>query len=155
MNTSALDLALRAQKAKKLPFEKRTFMQFTASGLGGESVTLAFEANRYKCGAPLQLQIWSSDKEDPSFWTPYVTLTKNAEPSDCEDGEIVVKTVDENAHLRDVLLKRGFFEDTGRRLRFGYSELEIWALTEKFVEAFEKVHPIAKSAKEQRTKAFA
>ncbi|MDP3413930.1 MAG: hypothetical protein Q8S16_12125, partial [Polaromonas sp.] len=92
---------------------------------------------------------------EPCFWSPYVTLTKSAEPSGCQDGEIVVKTSDENAHLRDVLLTRGFFEDTGRRLRAGYSVLEIWTMTDLFTAALEEVLGAQKPAKKTKAKAAA
>lgn len=154
MKSSTQDLATRAQLARSsVPFEKRTFLKFTAPGLNGQDVTLVFEASSYKCGAPLHLQLWSNDHEEPCFWSPYVTLTKSAEPSGCQDGEIVVKTSDENAHLRDVLLTRGFFEDTGRRLRAGYSVLEIWTMTDLFTAALEEVLGAQKPAKKTKAKA--
>ena len=158
MKSSTQDLATRAQLARStVPFEKRTFLKFTAPGLNGQDVTLVFEASSYKCGAPLHLQLWSNDHEEPSFLSTYVTLTKSAEPSCCEDGEIVVKTSDENAHLRDVLLARGFFEDTGRRLRAGYGVLEIWSMTSLFTAALEEAldaqKPAQKPAKKTKGKA--
>lgn len=156
MKSSIQDLATRAQLARStVPFEKRTFLKFTAPGLNGQDVTLVFEASSYRCGAPLHLQLWSNDPEEPCFWSPYVTLTKSAEPSDCQDGEIVVKTSDENAHLRDALLTRGFFEDTGRRLRSGYSVLEIWAMTDLFTAALEEVLGGQKPVKKAKEKAGA
>lgn len=156
MKSSTQELATRAQLApSSVPFEKRTFLKFTAPGLNGQDVTLVFEASSYKCGAPLHLQLWSNDHEEPSFWSPYVTLTKSAEPSGCQDAEIVVKTSDENAHLRDVLLTRGFFEDTGRRLRAGYGVLEIWTMTDLFTAALEEVLCAQKPAKKTKAKAVA
>lgn len=139
MNIKVIEIAARAEEAKKhLSFEQRAFGKFVTAGLRRDPVTLVFEANRYVKGAPLHLQLWSSDKEDPSFWTPYVTLTKGIPACTFEADEIVVKTTDENEHLRTDLLKLGMFTDTGKRLDYGHADLEIWTLTDKFLEVFNK-----------------
>lgn len=141
------DLALRAEHSHDRPFEKRLFGQFKANGVLGAEVTLAFEAGRYAyVGSPLHLQLWTPDGLPVSIWEPYVTLTANIRPNDCKSDEIIVKTYEENAHLRTSLLALGYFEDTGRRIQSGFASLEIWRLTEKFVEAFNTAHPQMEAA---------
>lgn len=142
LKTNTFDIALRAEHGSERPFEKRIFGQFQAAGLMGAPVDLAFEAGRYPyVGSPLALQIWVNDGQTPALWEPYVTLTKNVRPNDCTDVEIIVKTYDANAHLRESLLGLGYFEDTGKRIEAGFTQLEIWSLTDKFVEAFDAAHP--------------
>lgn len=141
ITTTNFDLALRASHSADRDFEKRIFGLFDAPGIMGAPVHLAFEANRYPyVGSPLHLALWAKDEAD-GYWEPYVGLTKNVRPNDCKDDEIIVKTYEENAHLRQPLLDLGYFEDTGRRIPAGFTELEIWRLTDKFVKAFEVSHP--------------
>lgn len=117
----------------------RLFGHFTAANYSGVVVKFAFEALRYAyVGTPLALQIWSIGQDSHDMWDPYITLTVNYRPNDCKDDEIIVKTYEENAHLRGSLLGLGLFEDTGRRIQSGYAMLEIWRLTDGFVEAFDK-----------------
>lgn len=141
MKTTTFDLALRAEHGMDRPFEKRIFGRFQAPGLIGAPVDLAFEADRYAyVGSPLALHIWINDGQHPTMWEPYVSLTKNVRPNDCTNDEIIVKTYEENAHLRETLLGMGFFKDTGGRIVAGYAQLEVWKLTDKFVAAFDTAH---------------
>ncbi len=137
-----------ASHADERPFEKRIFGHFKAKGLMDNEEHLAFEAARYAyVGSPLALKVWSRNNfcEGPS-WEPYIDLTVNQRPNDCDPTEIIVKTYSENAHLRDALLNLGYFTDTGRRIGVLFTELEIWSLTEKFEEAFDLAHPASEFA---------
>lgn len=136
------ELALIAEHGGSRSFEKRIFGGFQTTGLMGTTVNLAFEASRYAyVGSPLALQLWVCDDHASPMWEPYVDLTKNVRPNSCMPDEIIVKTYEENAHLRQALLNLGYFEDTEKRIQAGFATLEVWRLTEKFVEAFSAVHP--------------
>lgn len=137
------ELALMASHGADRPFESRIFGRFTAKGMMDTDQHFAFEAGRYAyVGSPLALDIWVSDgNADSVCWEPYLSLTKNFRPNDCRPDEIIVKTYEENAHMRDAFLGLGYFVDTGRRIDLGFATLEIWSLTEKFEEAFDLAHP--------------
>lgn len=139
MKTTNIQLALRAEQSMKRDLPDRLFGHFTAKNYSNADASFAFEALRYAyVGTPLALQIWSLDDDSHGMWDPYITLTVNFRPNDCKSDEIIVKTYEENEHLRAVLLGLGFFEDTGCRIQSGYVSLEVWRLTDKFVEAFDK-----------------
>lgn len=142
------EMALMASHGAERPFEKRIFGRFTAKGVMDTDENFVFEASRYAyVGSPLALQIWVSEgKADDVWWEPYVSLTVNFRPNDCGPSEVITKTYEENAHLREALLGLGFFVDTGRRISRDYTQLEIWSLTEKFEEAFDLAHPASEFA---------
>lgn len=142
------EMALMASHGAERPFEKRIFGRFSAKGVMDTDENFVFEAGRYAyVGSPLALQIWVSEgKADDVWWEPYVTLTVNLRPNDCSSSEVIIKTHEENAHLREALLGLGFFVDTGRRISRDYVQLEIWSLTEKFEEAFDLAHPASEFA---------
>lgn len=102
---------------------------------------MAFLANRYAyVGSPLCLHIWANDGVSKPKWSPYLDLTKNVRPNECLDDEIIVKTYEENEHLREPLLQTGYFVDTGKRIQSEWVELEVWRFTDAFVEAFDMAH---------------
>jgi hypothetical protein len=142
------EMALMASHGAERPFEKRIFGRFSAKGVMDTDENFVFEAGRYAyVGSPLALQIWVSEgKADDVWWEPYVTLTVNLRPNDCGSSEVIAKTYEENAHLREALLGLGFFVDTGRRISRDCVQLEIWSLTEKFEEAFDLAHPASEFA---------
>lgn len=137
------EMALMASHGAERPFEKRIFGKFTAKGIMDTNENFAFEASRYAyVGSPLALQIWVSDGiGEGMMWEPYITLTKNYRPNDCKPWEVIVKTYEENSHLREALMGLGYFVDTGRRIQCDFNELEIWGLTEKFEDTFDVAHP--------------
>lgn len=140
MTIQTFELALRAQQAMDRPLEQRLFGTFSGKDVEGNDVQLAFAASRYAyVGTPLSLELWFKDQLP--FWEPYTDLTKNVRPNDCLPGEIIVKTYEENEHLRDQLLALGYFLDTGKRIAAGYAQMEIWRLTDSFCAAFDQVHP--------------
>lgn len=47
-----------------------------------------------------------------------------------QNGEFAVKTWNENAPMREPALASGLFVDTGRRIRTGWTEAEIWRLAD-------------------------
>lgn len=142
------EMALMASHGAERPFEKRIFGSFSAKGVMDTDENFVFEAGRYAyVGSPLALHIWVSEgKADDVWWEPYVTLTVNFRPNDCGPSEVIIKTHEENAHLREALLGLGFFVDTGRRISRDYVQLEIWSLTDKFEEAFDLAHPASEFA---------
>lgn len=137
------EMALMASHGAERPFEERIFGKFTAKGIMDTNENFAFEARRYAyVGSPLALHIWVSDgKGVHKLWEPYIALTKNYRPNDCKPCEVVVKTYEENSHLREALISLGMFLDTGRRIQCDSNNLEIWSLTEKFENAFDVAHP--------------
>lgn len=145
MKTTTIELALRTDAVQERPLPERLFGEFTAPTLDGRQARFAFEAGRYPyVGTPLHLQLWVHD--ELPMWEPYIALTKNLRPNDCRSNEIIVKTYEENEHMRSALLALGFFEDTGERIATGFAQLEIWRVTDAFAEAFDKVHPTLEMA---------
>lgn len=140
MTIQTFELALRAQASMDRPLEDRLFGTFTGKDIEDNGVKMAFAASRYPyVSSPLALEMWFQDRLP--FWEPYTDLTKNVRPNDCLPGEIIVKTYEENEHLRGQLLALGYFLDTGKRIQSGFAELEVWQLTESFCAAFNLVHP--------------
>jgi hypothetical protein len=142
MKKTNFEMALFASHGAERPFAKRIFGRFTAKGVMGTDEHFAFEAARYAyVGSPLALQLWVSDgKGDDVWWEPYICLTANVRPNSISSLEIIVKTYEENAHMREALLGLGFFEDTGQRMSLDFNEVEIWRLTEMFEDAFDTAH---------------
>lgn len=138
---STIEMAIAAWEQTDRALEDRLFGHFEARTLDGTMAELALEAGRYAyVGSPLHLQVWV--RGALSCWEPYLTLTRNVRPNDCKADEILVKTHEENAHLRQSLLNTGLFADTGKRLPCGYVELEVWRLTMAFCDAFKDVHAL-------------
>lgn len=139
MTIQTFEIALRAQQSIDSPLEQRLFGAFSGKDIEGNDVQLAFAANRYAyVGSPLALELWF--KGQLPFWEPYTDLTKNVRPNECLPDEVIVKSYEENEHLRDQLLALGYFLDTGKRIQSGFAELEIWQLTDSFGAAFNLVH---------------
>lgn len=140
MTIQTFELAQRAQESMDRPLELRLFGAFTGKDIEGNPVQIAFAAGRYAyVGSPLALELWFKDQLP--FWEPYTDLTKNVRPNDCSPSEIIVKTYEENEHLRDQLLALGYFLDTGQRIESGFAKLEVWQLTDSFCAAFNLVIP--------------
>jgi hypothetical protein len=135
-NHAPKQLALRIAIAseKKCNF----FGSLTVSGK-----TLEFQTSRYAyVGAPLFIQVWCTAPDD--YCGPYCELTKaftRGMTVELADDEILVKTYAENDRLREPLLSSGYFDDTARRQRSDYAELEVWRITPKFVEEFATANP--------------
>jgi hypothetical protein len=53
-------------------------------------------------------------------------LTVNIPEADLEPGEILVKTWSENESLAAAALASGHFRDTGKRVKTGWCEAEVW-----------------------------
>jgi len=94
--------------------------------IGGEEVTVGV-AYYARGGAPV-VQLVSEDGE------PYATVTVNAAGADLGDGEILVATWSEHAHVADAMLATGWFEDTGRRVACGFAEAHVWRVREPAIE---------------------
>ena len=119
------------------PFEERTFGEFNGLEFNQTPATFALVASRYAyVGSPLCLHLWVHDNGETPMWEPYLELTKNVRPYDCTDDEIIVKTDEENAHMRVPLLALGIFADTGKRVETGYTLFEVWSITPLFMEQF-------------------
>lgn len=77
------------------------------------------------------LQCIEGDTND-SYLEPFVEITTNIEGAEkyLGEGEIFVKTWSENESLVQPLLKSGFFEDTGKRVKVSsFCEASIWKMT--------------------------
>lgn len=57
---------------------------------------------------------------------PYANLTVNIPEEELADGEFFVKTWSENEPVAASALKSGLFVDTGRRVKTGYTEVQVW-----------------------------
>lgn len=62
---------------------------------------------------------------------PYATLSVYLEGKRPIEGEFHIKTWSENKKIADHLRNRHPFEDTGKRIRYKYVEIEVWKLREK------------------------
>ena len=57
---------------------------------------------------------------------PWATLTVNIPGTVLAEDEVLVKTWSENEELRQPALNTGLFIDTGRRVKSGFVEAEVW-----------------------------
>lgn len=147
MKINNFELALLAEHHQSASTEMGLFGNFESKNYAGQVVPMAMTARRYAyVGSPLCLNLWSCNVNEGGFWEPYVDITKNIRPNDCKSDEIIVKTYEENEHIRQPLLDTGYFEDTGKKIKNGFVSLEIWRLTEKFVAVFEAAHQVLESA---------
>ncbi len=75
------------------------------------------------------------------FLTKYLATERrwsiNVPSFELARNETLVKTYDENAPLRPVMLATGLFEDTGERVAVGFVTLELWRLTPTVMERLE------------------
>lgn len=134
---STMAVAVTAGDRSGEQFQDRAFGEFNGLDFNQTPATFAFVANRYAyVGSPLCLHLWVRDKAAIPIWEPYIELTKNVRPNDCTDDEIIVKTYDENAHMREQLLALGIFQDTGGRIEAGFTHLEVWRITPQFMDQF-------------------
>lgn len=90
------------------------------------------ERNAY-VGQPLRLRVVEMFGNG---FAPFADFTKVHAPAGIPQDAVLVKTYSENAPLRTILLSTGYFSDSGRRVPIGYAELEVWLLTQAFVDAF-------------------
>jgi hypothetical protein len=61
--------------------------------------------------------------------SPFIKLTVCCPNQKLDRSEIIVKTYSENASHRDWILNLGLFKDTGRRIKSGFIQLEVWKFT--------------------------
>lgn len=59
----------------------------------------------------------------------YATLTVNVPDTKLEKDEILIKTWSENEKIAKTALDSGLFIDTGKRVKTGCVEAQIWKLT--------------------------
>ena len=64
---------------------------------------------------------------EEGYWEAYSTLTVCIPGTILEDNEILVKTWSENEQLKE-LTKTDMFSDTGKRVKSGFVEAEIWKI---------------------------
>lgn len=62
--------------------------------------------------------------------TPFGVLTVYVEGTELNRNEILVKTWSENEEWTKGILDCGLFEDTGRRVKTGYVEAQVWKFKE-------------------------
>ncbi len=147
MKINTMEIALAAQLYQESDKGPGLFGHFKAIDISNEQREMAFTADRYGyVGSPLCLHVWTCETGQEPFWEPYFSLTRNIRPNDCLEDEVVVKTYEENEHLRQPLLDLGYFKDTGKRIATGFVSLEIWTITPKFAEAFHAMLGVAEAA---------
>lgn len=108
---------------------------------------LAFEAQTYEhggAGAPLALSLHVMEDGHPV--EPWSAVTSCVVGAHVGPDEVIVKTYNEAEMMRELLLATGYFEDTGKRIRSAFAELEVWRLKEAFVQAFAAVTPFDATA---------
>lgn len=72
-----------------------------------------------------RLAIQSFSKE---LGEPYAVLTVNIPEYELQDGEIIVKTWNENENFSKAVFKTGLFINTGKKVSTGFVEAEVWEL---------------------------
>ncbi len=83
---------------------------------------LNVETAQYRNG---RLAIQLTDPEDDQSWA---TFSCNLPDEPLRENEFFAKTWSENEPLREPMLASGKFIDTGRRVRTGFVEAEVWAI---------------------------
>jgi len=58
---------------------------------------------------------------------PYATLSTNVDV-DLEPGEVLIKNYSENTNLANIVLSKGWFTDTGKRVESGFVQIPIWRI---------------------------
>src|SRR5688500_15365230 len=95
-----------------------TEVSFSAYGQNHTGMGV-IEAGEYGDGT-VALQVIDTDG---SYWS---ALSVCIPGTPLADNERLIKTWSENESLREPLLATGAFRDTGKRVRTGYVEAEIW-----------------------------
>jgi len=70
------------------------------------------------------------DKPEAAI-APLAILTVNLPEEDLSDGEFFVKTWGENEEISVEALASGLFIDTGRRVKTGHCEAQVWQFKEE------------------------
>jgi hypothetical protein len=86
--------------------------------IDGEEIKIVQE--EYRAGG-VALQLMADDG-------PYATFTYCLPGVGLAAGEFLAKTGAENETLRQPMLDTGLFFDTGRRVKSGFIEIEIWKM---------------------------
>jgi len=64
--------------------------------------------------------------------SPIAVLTTNIPSAKLEPGEFLVKTWSENETIAEACLASGFFVDTGKRVKTGFTEAHIWRFSDEY-----------------------
>ena len=86
------------------------------------NIPVKFTVTKYLQGGALALRIVTDNVVQES----YAILTVNIPGTKLSDNEILVKTWSENEATALAALNTGLFQDTGKRIRTGFVEAEIW-----------------------------
>jgi hypothetical protein len=95
-------------------------MQHNDQELG--EVTLHFQIHRYAEGRRARIDLYHPAEG------PWATLTVNDMSVALEPGELLIKTY--SSEVWPSALASGLFVDTGRRVRLGYAEGQVWRLAD-------------------------
>lgn len=88
-------------------------------GFAGDAKLCKLQVSRYWDGRP-RIGLTGADG-------PFGTLTTNVDGVNLKEDEIIVKTWSENEHwYAHVLITCPFLEDTGKRVKTGFCEAQIW-----------------------------
>ena len=91
---------------------------------GGENIAIC--VTTYTSDGSPAVQLYDEDGMPYTTFSTCLPTSSNLQP-----GELLVKTSDENADLREPMLNSGLFEDTGRRVQSGFAAAEVWRLTKR------------------------
>lgn len=92
--------------------------------IGDEVVEIS--TNRYSDGNRVAIRLVCTEGEDKGM--PYCTLTVNIPEVTLLPGEIIIKSWEENEYAAEAAKSSGLFNDTGKRVRTGYVQAEIWEI---------------------------
>ena len=88
--------------------------------------TLRVEIGRYRDNGNMAVSLIEED----GFNSPFGSLSVNIDLPLAE-GEFFAKTWSENDELAQAALASGVFEDTGRRVPYGFVEAQVWRLMDQ------------------------
>lgn len=86
--------------------------------------TLILQTAKYQYSGRLAIQAVTEDYE------PWAKLTVNLDEP-LEEGEFFVKTWEENDPVSEAARNSGLFIDTGKRVKTGFVEAEVWKVNDK------------------------
>lgn len=142
MTTSPATFAVVARLIRQAAMSPRTGFKLHAFGdfnLPGYS-NVAFDCDLYAYGEVLAVHLAAPLQGANEHRDHIATLTVNVPDHSLPPGCFFAKCYGENTFLRDPLLSQGWFEDTGVRVPTGFTQVEVWRVTQKFCDNFIAAH---------------
>lgn len=96
-----------------------------------ETYEIDLVLDTYENGGRIAIRAYTEDG-------PFGTITTNVPEFPLKKGEIIVKTWNESEWVPQLLTQMpDMFKDTGKRVKLGYAEGQIWKLNTEGMEGYE------------------